>query len=274
MDWADSSHLAAAVTCLVLCLVLGAFGTPLIARLPEPEPDPEVAPEPEGSGRTRSEADALVEPEAVDQADRALFARTLPARPPKEPYADIAALPGLALRVAAWSGVIGAGYGLALGWTGALVYLVPFVPIGVVLMVIDWRTTLLPNSVIFPTYAVVLVLIPLAGLVDQDAHALFRAGWGWLVIGGWFWVFWFLAGAWGYGDVRLAGLLGPVLGYLGWPHVLIGLALIVFIGGIGGLVLGLVRRNLRARVPYGPAMLLGAGFAVPFAPWLAQSLGY
>jgi leader peptidase (prepilin peptidase)/N-methyltransferase len=140
--------------------------------------------------------------------------------------------------------------------------------------VIDWRTTLLPNSVIFPTYAVVLVLIPLAALVDQDAHALFRAGGGWLVIGGWFWVFWFLAGAWGYGDVRLAGLLGPVLGYLGWPHVLIGLALIVFIGGIGGLVLGLVRRNLRARVPYGPAMLLGAGFAVPFAPWLAQSLGY
>ena len=48
--------------------------------------------------------------------------------------------------------LFGAAFGAALGWTGALVYLVPLVPIGVALMVIDWRTTLLPTRVIHPTY--------------------------------------------------------------------------------------------------------------------------
>ena len=39
--------------------------------------------------------------------------------------------------------------------------------------------------------------------------------------------------AWGFGDVRLARVLGPALGYLGWSQMLIGLVLIVFIGAIG-----------------------------------------
>ncbi len=60
------------------------------------------------------------------------------------------------------------------------------------------------------------MLIPLAALVDQDLDSLYRAGWGWLVIGAWFWVFWWLFNAWGFGDVRLARVLGPALGYLGW----------------------------------------------------------
>jgi leader peptidase (prepilin peptidase)/N-methyltransferase len=270
----EVSHLQAAVVCLVLCASLGAFAVPLITRLPEPDPDP--LPELEGAASPEAVAEREVQrqPEPGEEAERKLFARTLPPRPPKELYADIAALPHLGVWLVGWSGVIGAVFGATLGWTGALLYLVPLVPVSVVLMVIDWRTTLLPNRIIFPTYAVVVVLIPLAALVDQDLDSLYRAGWGWLVIGGWFWVFWLLTGAWGYGDVRLAGVLGPALGYLGWSHILMGLMLIVFVGGIGGLALGLIRRSLRARIPYGPAMLLGAGLAVVAGPWLAHSLLY
>ena len=62
-------------------------------------------------------------------------------------------------------------------------------PIGVVLLVIDWRTTLLPTRIIQPTYALLAVLIPLAALLDQDLDALYRAGLGWLALGGWFWIF-------------------------------------------------------------------------------------
>ena len=53
------------------------------------------------------------------------------------------------------------------------------------------------------------MLIPLAALLDHDLDSLYRAGWGWLVIGGWFWIFWWLFNAWGFGDVRLARVLGP-----------------------------------------------------------------
>ncbi len=206
--------------------------------------------------------------------DRKLFARSLPPAPPKELYADIAALPRLGGWVALWSGLIGAVFGLALGWTGALLYLVPLVPIGAVLMVIDWRTTLLPTRILHPTYVLMAVLVPLAALVDQDLDSLYRAGWGWLILGGWFWVFWWLVTAWGFGDVRLSRVLGPALGYLGWAHLLMGLALILFVGAIGGLVMAAIRGSLRARVPYGPSMLLGAAVAVVAGPWLARSLGY
>lgn len=270
MTWTEPAHLQAALACAVVCALLGWFAPPLVARLPEPEHEPTTDPQPETEAGSQPEPE-LERPQA---GDRKLFSRDLPPAPDKELYTDIAALPHLALWVAVWSAVVGAGFGLALGWTGALLYLVPLVPIGVVLMVIDWRTTLLPTRILHPTYALLAVLIPLAALVDGDLSSLYRAGWGWLIIGGWFWIFWWVLNAWGFGDVRLARVLGPALGFLGWAQLLMGLALIVFVGAIGGLALALVRGSLRARVPYGPSMLVGATLAVLVGPWLATSLGY
>jgi leader peptidase (prepilin peptidase)/N-methyltransferase len=259
MHWLAASHLQAAVACLLLCGALAWWAPPLLARLPEPDPEPQPEPQPAETG--------------VPQHDRP-FARTLPPPPPKEPYADIAALPRLRVWVVSASAVVGAAIGLALGWTGALLYLVPLVPIGVVLLVVDWRTTLLPTRIMHPTYALLAVLVPLAALVDRDLDSLYRAGWGWLLIGGWFWVLWWLVNAWGFGDVRLARVLGPALGYLGWSQLLMGLALMLFVGGIGGAVLGMASRSLRRRFPYGPFMLVGALLGVLLGPWLAAGLGY
>ncbi|GAB3989966.1 prepilin peptidase [Nocardioides marmoraquaticus] len=194
--------------------------------------------------------------------------------PAKEPYADIAALPWFAPVVAVASAIVSGVFGAALGWTGALVLLVPLVPVGVVLLVVDARTTLLPTRVIHPTYAALAVLLPLAALVDRDLDALVRAALGWLVVGGWFWVFWWLLGAWGFGDVRLARVLGPVLGYLGWSEVVVGLLLMVLLGGVAGVVLTARDRDLRRRFPFGPAMLVGAALAVPLAAPLARAAGY
>jgi leader peptidase (prepilin peptidase)/N-methyltransferase len=255
MDWLEPGQVQAAVACLVVCAVLGWFVPALIARIPEPDPDPE--------------------PEPEDAEERRLFDRSLPPMPEKVPYAEIAAAPRLGWWTAAWSALFGAAFGAALGWTGALLYLVPLVPIGVALIIVDWRTTRLPTKVIYPTYLLMAVLIPAAALVDGDLDSLYRAGWGWLIIGAWFWIFWWLFNAWGFGDVRLSRVLGPALGYLGWYEMLMGLALIVVVvGGIGGLIVIAVRRNARGRVPYGPFMLIGAALAVVIGPWLAQSLGY
>jgi leader peptidase (prepilin peptidase)/N-methyltransferase len=210
----------------------------------------------------------------VDSGEQQLFKHGLPPPPPKELYVDIAARPHLAVTLALWSAAVGAAIGLALGWTGALLYLAPLAPVGVVLLVIDWRTTLLPTRIIHPTYVVLAVLIPLAALIDQDLSSLYRAGWGWLVIGAWFWIFWWLFNAWGFGDVRLSRVLGPALGYLGWSEMLMGLALMVFVGGIGGVVFSIAHRDMRRRFPYGPFMLVGALLAVLFGAELARGLGY
>lgn len=259
MDWLDPGQLQAAVACLVVCAALGWFVPTLISRLPEPQPDDEPDPEPDGE----------------EDKPRRFFDRSLPPMPEKALYADIAAAPRLGWWTAVWSGLLGAAFGASVGWGGALLYLVPLVPIGVALVIIDWRTTRLPTRILYPTYVLMAVLIPVAALVDGDLESLYRAGWGWLIIGAWFWIFWWLFNAWGFGDVRLSRVLGPALGYLGWYEMLMGLALIVIVvGGLGGLLIVAVRRNLRDRVPYGPFMLIGAALSVVIGPWLAQSLGY
>lgn len=258
MNPTEPAHLLAALACLVVCGALGWFVPPLIGRLPEPEPE-------------QGQEPATM----TDAGERTLFERSLPARATtKERYADLAALPHLAVAMAMATAAVGAVIGLALGLTGALLYLVPLVPIGVALLVIDWRTTLLPNRIIHPTYGLLAVLVPLAALVDRDLDSLYRAGWGWLVIGGWFWILWFLLHAWGFGDVRLSRVLGPALGYLGWSQMLMGLALMLLVGALGGLAVAFARRSLKVRVPYGPWMIVGAFLAVVAGPWLAGGLGY
>ena len=261
-----------ALVCALACAVLGWFAPLLVARLPEPKPREPAAPSPEHESAKDPELVTGVEP--ANETERKAFARTLGPPPPKEPYVDIAALPHLGLKLAASSAVIGGLFGLVLGWTGALVYLVPLVPIGAVLLVIDWRTSLLPTRIIHPTYLLLAVLVPLAALLDRDLDSLYQAGFGWLVVGAWFWIFWRVLGAWGFGDVRLSRVLGPALGYLGWSYMLTGLALMVFVGGIGGAVLGIAYRSIRRRFPYGPFMLVGAAAAVVVGPWLAEGLGY
>ncbi|HMA46261.1 MAG TPA: prepilin peptidase, partial [Frankiaceae bacterium] len=63
----------------------------------------------------------------------------------------------------------------------------------------------------------------------------------------------------GYGDVKLAGLLGLTLGWLGWGAVLLGLVAGVGCGGLAALgVLALRRAQRRTRIPYGPFLLAGA----------------
>jgi len=60
------------------------------------------------------------------------------------------------------------------------------------------------------------------------------------------------AGAVGFGDVKLAGLLGLVLGWFSWRAAAIGVVLAFTAGAVWGLA------ARRAEIPFGPAMLLGA----------------
>ncbi|MCW2853671.1 MAG: Leader peptidase (Prepilin peptidase) / N-methyltransferase [Nocardioides sp.] len=184
---------------------------------------------------------------------------------PKETYAAVASRPGLALKAALAAAVAGAVIGASVGPEWSLLYLVPLVPICVALAVIDWRTRLLPTTVIAPTYALTVVLVGVVAAVTGDGDDVLRAGWGWLIAGGSFFALWFVhpAGL-GYGDVRLSGILGIALGYLGWGELLVGLYAGFLVGGVGGGLLALLRLVERRAFPFGPFMLVGAlaGIAV------------
>lgn len=230
---------------------LAGLGVPALVRaVPEPVPEPV--------------------PEAASGDDR-----TGDQDEPKELYADVAALPGLAWKAAAGSLLAGGAVALAVGATWHLLVLLPLVPIGVALAVVDWRTRLLPTRIIAPTYGLVVVLVLLVWAVTGDTGDVTRAALGWLSAGAFFFVLWFVhPRGLGYGDVRLSGVLGIALGHVGWAELVTGLYAGFLCGGIVGLLLSRLRVVDRKGYPFGPFMLVGAVVGLLWGPWVASALGY
>ncbi|MGH3445598.1 MAG: prepilin peptidase, partial [Nocardioidaceae bacterium] len=189
---------------------------------------------------------------------------------PKEPYAEIARSPGLRWK-AALATLVAAGLCASrVGLVPELALVLYLAPVGVALAVVDWRTRLLPTRVIAPSYVVVIAIVLVAGLVSHSHGDLLRAGYGWLVAGGTFFVLWLVyPKGMGYGDVRLAGVLGIALGYLGWAELLTGVYAGFLLGGVGGLLLSVLRLVDRKAYPFGPFMLVGAVVGVLVGPWVA-----
>jgi len=199
-----------------------------------------------------------------------------PGEPAKESYAVIAATPGLGARAAVVSAVAGGLLGAWVGWQAPLVGLVPLVPVCVALAVVDWRTRLLPRLVVLPATGVLLVLVVLDALVLGEPADLLRPLAGLVVARSFFWVLWRVHSAgMGFGDVRLAALLGLALGWLGWAELVVGLYAGFVLFAVPGLVLALVRRDrevLHRAAPYGPFLVAGALAGVLVGPLLLPGL--
>lgn len=196
----------------------------------------------------------------------------------KIPYARIAAAPRLALVSVVVCAVVGALVGGAIGLDWPLLFLVPLVPVGVALALIDWRTRLLPTRIIAPTYLALVPLVVVAALASGEPRLLLRAAIGWAVMGGIYVLLWLVYPAgMGYGDVRLSGILGIVLGYLGWGELALGGWSAFLLGGVGGVVLVLLKVIDRRHNPFGPWMLIGALVGIvagpAFSTWMWGDLG-
>jgi len=217
-----------ALVAAVLCGLTGLAAPRLIAWIPEPAPDADADPD-------------------------------VPDDDPKETYAAIAALPGLAWKSALVSAVSGGLIAGELGWAWPLVYLLPLVPVCVALAVVDWRTRLLPTKVIRPSYLLVVVGVLVCFAATRDTDDLVRAGWGLLIAFGLYWLLWRVyPRGMGFGDVRLSGVLGIALGQLGWGPLIVGVYAGFLLGGVLGGVLSVLRVVDRKGYPFGPFMLVGA----------------
>ncbi|MGN6574113.1 MAG: prepilin peptidase [Nocardioides sp.] len=249
MTW----HLDTGLACALYGLLAGMVVPALIARIPEPEPEAD-----EGEDVIESDASVAVEPEVEEQVEE------------KALYADIARSRGLGAKASVATAVVAGAMGAAVGWTPALSFLLYLAPVGVALAVVDWRTRLLPTKVIAPSYLAVGLLVAVAAWAEQDLHALITAALGWLVAGGTFFLLWFIyPRGMGYGDVRLSGILGMALGYLGWSELFVGIYTGFILGGVGGLLLSLLRLVDRKAYPFGPFMLVGAVVGVLLGPYVA-----
>ena len=77
----------------------------------------------------------------------------------------------------------------------------------------------------------------------------------------------------GFGDVRLAALVGLVLGWVGWGAVAIGLWSSFLLFAVPALVVVLARRDrtlLKRSFPFGPFMVLGTLVGLVWGTRLAE----
>lgn len=143
-----------------------------------------------------------------------------------------------------------------------------FLWLAVVLSMIDVRTHRLPDRLVLPAYPIAGALLCGAALVaGQPQHALGAAG-GALALFALYWLLWALyPQGMGFGDVKLAGVLGLFLGFLGWSHVVFGAAAGFVAGGLWGVALmASGRGTAKTALPFGPAMLAGAVAVMALLP--------
>ncbi|MCI2957308.1 prepilin peptidase [Agromyces atrinae] len=151
-----------------------------------------------------------------------------------------------------------------LGDDRALPVVVLLAVVAVPLAIVDLEEHRLPNHLVLPTTLVAATLLAAAAVATDAFDVLVRALLGGAVMFGLY-----LAGALasprsvGMGDVKLAALLGLVLGWFGWSTWVAGLALAIVIGGVVAVLAVLLRRaTLSSALPFGPSMLAGALAAV------------
>lgn len=194
----------------------------------------------------------------------------------KIPYAVVAARPGLGLNCTVIGGVAGGLVGYAVGWDHVLVGLLPLVPVCLVLAVVDLRTRLLPRVLVLPATGGVVLLGVVDAAASGDRDDLVRAAIGLVVARGFYWLMWRLPRAGlGFGDVRLAALLGFTLAWLGWEEFALGMYSGFLVFGLPGLLLAIARwdrRLLGAPYPFGPAMIVGALLGVVLGEPLLSGL--
>ncbi|MDO8732450.1 MAG: prepilin peptidase [Actinomycetota bacterium] len=139
--------------------------------------------------------------------------------------------------------------------------LVAWVAVGAVLSVIDIREHRLPNRIVMPMYAVVAFGLGLAGFLGGQWHVVrsLESSGLWLAVIGMVWLV-SSGRAMGFGDVKLAPLLGATLGWLNWDAAILGLMTCWLLGGVWSLVLLVTGRvRLGSSIAFGPFMFLGLG---------------
>jgi leader peptidase (prepilin peptidase) / N-methyltransferase len=156
---------------------------------------------------------------------------------------------------------------LLLGRFGAQVETLAFAflgALGVALAAIDITVQRLPNRLTLPAYPVLIALLTVAAIAGHDLTALARALLGGVALAAGYLLLALLRpGQLGGGDVKLAGIAGLALGWLGWSTLIAGAVLGFLLSAVVSLTLLTLRRiTLRSEICFGPFLLGGALLAI------------
>lgn len=149
-----------------------------------------------------------------------------------------------------------------------------FVALTVVLIVTDFDHFRLPNKILLPGTVVGVALLSIGALFDGRIDDIPRAlAGGATYFGLMFLIALAARGGFGFGDVKLAFILGVFVGYAGgWGFVALAAFGGFFIGGLASVLLIITRlRGRKDFIPFGPPMMVAAWLTIawgrPIIDW-------
>ncbi|MEV7792881.1 A24 family peptidase [Streptomyces sp. NPDC087512] len=137
-------------------------------------------------------------------------------------------------------------------------------PAGVLLTVVDLRVRRLPDPLTLPLAGAAVALLGVTALVPEHAGEWTTALLGTLALGaGYLALFLINPAGMAFGDVKLALGAGAVLGWYGWPTLMLGTFAGFLLGAVYGGALVVARRAGRGTaIAFGPFLLGGAFLGV------------
>jgi leader peptidase (prepilin peptidase)/N-methyltransferase len=139
-----------------------------------------------------------------------------------------------------------------------------FVGVTLTLTLTDFDHKRIPNRILYPGFVVGVVLLGAGSALDGALGPLWR---GLAGAAAYFTGLLVLAviarGGFGFGDVKLATLLGLFAAHRSWGSLGVAALSAFIIGGLAGALLLMARRvGRKETIPFGPAMIVGAYLAV------------
>jgi leader peptidase (prepilin peptidase)/N-methyltransferase len=170
-----------------------------------------------------------------------------------------------AVALAALWALVGWRIGDFAGWSALPAYLL-FAWLAVGLIWIDADVHRLPDGLVLPAYPALLVLVVLGTAGLGDWHALVRAL---ACMAGTYALYFVLAfvapSSLGFGDVKLSGLIGLLLGWISVGQAVVALLAGFVVGGLIAVAMLVGQRvGRRSHIAFGPSMLAGAFVALVF----------
>ena len=154
------------------------------------------------------------------------------------------------------------GASLAFRDVWVAVLMAAFLAVLLAVSAIDLRNRIIPNRIVYPSVLVAaasVLAIDLAGGPLDTLDALI----GLAAFGGGLLVIALISPrGMGMGDVKLAGLIGLVVGSLALSRVAVAAGAAILIGGVAAVVALALGRGRKSALPFGPSLALGAAVAV------------
>ena len=135
----------------------------------------------------------------------------------------------------------------------------------IIIFIYDLKHYIIPDKVLFPAIIITLIYRLFENFTSLP-NFLIAA----IIASGFFLAIFLISqGRWmGFGDVKLAVLLGLLLGY---PNIFVALFLAFFFGAIIGVILMVFeKKSLKSEIPFGPFLIVGTFVAMLYGNQIIQ----